>query len=647
MTAPRALLGSFSGCLLYATFASGAQDPGPQTWTLLALIAVATVAGAAALYGNGLALRTDRLALAGVIGLAAFAAWAAIGITSSVAPDSSWADANLVAGYVLVVVIGVALGSSLPRAATQVGVALGAVFVLAALWALLGKTLPGVKDTAGLLSRLQAPLGYWNALALCCVSGLIPLLRLAVRGSLPALAGTYVLALALGLTYSRGALFALVVALAVLLWLTPERSRTLALALSVAVAVAAPIGVAGARSDLSTNFVPVDARTGDGLILLAVTVVAGALLVLWGRALRELVLPDDAGGPASGAPGRGVWQGVAAVAAVVAITFAATGGVGRAWDDFTDVDRLAPTTSPDRVLSLSGSARWSWWGEAAGAFSDKPLTGWGSGSFRVTHLLYRDIGLRVEQPHNVELQWLAENGLPGLLLAGGGLLALLAAGYRRVRRDPEGAALLAVAAAWVAQSPFEWTWDIPAATLPMLLALGVLAGRAAPPRRTPVRGPILAGVAVAAALLAISVALPGLARWQTDRALRLASGERAARAADLAARLNPLGTEALLVAADVAERRDRLADARRYVLRAVRRQPYDVESWQQLARVEFAASDRVSGLGALAHALRLDPANGFVIGQARRAYETAVDPGESATATGTPLEASQASSATP
>ena len=188
------------------------------------------------------------------------------------------------------------------------------------------------------------------------------------------------------------------------------------------------------------------------------------------------------------------------------------------------MERLAPATSPDRVLSLSGSARWSWWQEAAGAFSDKPLTGWGAGSFQVTHLLYREIGLRVEQPHNVELQWLAENGIPGLLLAGGGLLALLAAGYRRVRAEPEGAALLAVAAAWVAQSPFEWTWDIPAATLPMLLALGVLAARPAPPRRTPARAGVLLGAAAAAALLAVSVALPALARWQTDRALEARPG---------------------------------------------------------------------------------------------------------------------------
>ncbi len=145
MTAPRAILGGFAACLLYATFAHGAQDPTPQTWTLLALIALATYAFAATRLG-GLAL----LSRLGLVGIAGFAAWAAFGITTSVAPDRSWADANLVAGYALTVVIGLAIGASLPRAARWTGLAIGGVMLTAALYALLGKTLPGVVDTAGL-----------------------------------------------------------------------------------------------------------------------------------------------------------------------------------------------------------------------------------------------------------------------------------------------------------------------------------------------------------------------------------------------------------------------------------------------------------------------------------------------------------------
>ena len=65
------------------------------------------------------------------------------------------------------------------------------------------------------------------------------------------------------------------------------------------------------------------------------------------------------------------------------------------------------------------------------------------------------------------------------------------------------AALLAVAAAWVVQALFEWTWDIPAVTLPVLLALGVLAARPLPGgARGPMkaRGPAVAAAATAAFL---------------------------------------------------------------------------------------------------------------------------------------------------
>lgn len=646
--AARVLLGSIVACLYYAGFAGGAQEPTPQSWTLIALTVVGVAAAAAILYGQGLALRTSRLAVAGIAGLAGFALWAAIGIPHSVAPDRSWAGANAAGGYALVAGLGLALGSSLPRPARTLGLTLGAVMTTLALYALIGKMLPGILDTQGLQSRLQAPIGYWNALALCCVSGLLPLLVRA-RDSLPALLGAFVLALTLALTYSRGALFALACALAVLLWLAPHRGRLLALIASVGVAVVAPVAVAG-RRDLSTDFVPVALRTDDGLVLLATTVVCGALLLVWGRMLRDLpgsprVLPRL---------GR-VALAMALVAGTVALS---TGAVGSAWASFTDVRSLSPSAGPERVLSVGSGARWAWWREAAGAFSDKPLTGWGAGSFVVTHRLYRSVGFRVEQPHNVPLQWLAEDGVPGLLLAGGGLLALLAAGVGRVRRRPEGgygAALVAVAVAWIAQAPFEWTWDIPAATFPMLLALGVLSARPARPRRARLRGAGLAGVTLAGVLLVTSVALPELARQQTNRALDLASGSApapgrliaAARSAELGVRLDPVGTDALLAAADIAERRGRPTDARRYLLRAVRRQPYDVESWQQLARVEFARGDRVAGLLALQRGLSLDRANGLAIALARQAYETAVAPGESATATGTPLVANQASSATP
>src|SRR5205085_9953700 len=136
----------------------------------------------------------------------------------------------------------------------------------------------------------------------------------------------------------------------------------------------------------------------------------------------------------------------------------ATGRVGDAFDSFKSTDTVARQTDPNRLLSYNSGNRWTWWKEAAGAWSAKPVAGWGAGSFPVTHRLYRREPLSVQQPHSVPLQWLAETGLAGLLLAGGALLALLAAALAGVRREPwalraappargAAAALLAVAVA--------------------------------------------------------------------------------------------------------------------------------------------------------------------------------------------------------
>src|SRR4051812_46975259 len=184
--APWALLVAFTACLVYACFAGGASDLPAQSWTQLALALVATGAVAAWLYGNGLSLRFSRTGAVGLAGVVAFAAWAVISIAYSVAPDRSWAEANTVLAYALAGLVGVLLGSSLPRAAERVGLALGLATIPVALYALGGKTVPGFHvgdlidlDHTGNFNRLRAPLGYWNALALTCVVGALPLLRAA------------------------------------------------------------------------------------------------------------------------------------------------------------------------------------------------------------------------------------------------------------------------------------------------------------------------------------------------------------------------------------------------------------------------------------------------------------------------------------
>ncbi|MGI8624775.1 MAG: O-antigen ligase family protein, partial [Solirubrobacteraceae bacterium] len=447
--AARVLLVAFAACLLYACFAGGATALPQERWLQLGLAVVATGAIATWLYGGGLRLRAAPAGWVGLALLVLFAVWAGVSIAWSVAPDRSWAEVNRVLAFALTVLIGMILGSSLPRAAERVGVALALVSLPVALYALGGKTLPGVHvgslvdldQTAG-FNRLRAPLGYWNALALACVSGLLPMLRFAADPSrrtprrVAALVGVFVLVLVIGLTYSRGGVLAMIAGVATLTAFGTERVRTLALFVSALVASAVPLAVALSRPDLTTDLVPLARREDDALAVLVAVLVVGALLAVWGRRLIAL----EGGSTSTPARGRALGRPVAAVLAVVVVLgiagSALSGSAARAFDGFKNPKNAAGLTDPNRLLSANSGNRWLWWQEAAGAWSDKPAAGWGAGSFPVTHKLYRQLPLSVLQPHNVPLQWLAEDGLIGFALAAVGLLALLAAALARVRAAP-------------------------------------------------------------------------------------------------------------------------------------------------------------------------------------------------------------------
>jgi tetratricopeptide (TPR) repeat protein len=669
--APWALLVAFTACFVYACFARGASDLPAQSWTQLALALVATAAVAAWLYGNGLTLRASRTGAVGLAGIVLFAAWAVVSIAYSVAPDRSWAEANTVLAYAIAGLIGVLLGSSLPRAAERVGLAIGIATIPVALYALGGKTLPGLHlgglidlDHTADFNRLRAPLGYWNALALICVAGALPLLRAAAdphRRPWPRVAGVlgvHLLVLVLGMTYSRGGILALVAGSAVLVALSTERVRTLLLLGSAVVAALPPLAIALTRDDLTRDLVPLAQRTGDSAAVLVAALLTAVALGAWARWLIALE-----GGPrftpARGrAWGRPVARGAAAVLAVALLAFVVTGAAGRTVDAFVDRAKAPSETDPNRLLSTNAGNRWIWWKEAAGAFSDKPVAGWGAGSFPVTHRLYRKNALAVQQPHSVPLQWLAEDGLVGFVIALAALAGLFAAALSRVRALPwalsgappdrgAAAALLAIAVAWAAQALFEWSWDIPAVTLPVFLALGTLAARPGRMAPAPVegRGAALIAATVACVLYALSCALPAIARVQTDAALATAgaadvSDDRladAAAQAELAARLNPLAIDGLVAEASIALRRDRTEEANRVVLRAVRRQPYDPDLWVRLTLTQAAIGDRAAARRAALRAVALDPRDAGTVDAAVRAFAQTLLANESATATGAPL----------
>ncbi len=695
--APRALLLALLAVVAYALFAHGATDTPAETRVQVALAVTALLAVVGLASGrSGVRLDAPLVARVGVLLLLAFAVWCGVSLLWSVAPDRTWTQINRGVAYALIAGLGLVLGASLPRAAERLAAGWLLVVVAVALYALGGKTFPGVNvpglfdlNQTGTLSRLRAPLEYWNALALVLVMALPVALRLAVdrtRGTgvrTGAMLAAFLFLIDLGMTYSRGGVLALVVLVAVLVTLGGTGRLKTVLALAVAgVAAVGPLGVAFTRDGLAQSGAPLGDRIVDGRVLAMTVVMAAFVLVAVTRSL--IAAEGRLRWSTTGTRTVGRACGIAGAAVVLLL---AVGGAGSVKGLPANVDEAVRSFTvpsqdmqldPSRLATTTSGNRWVWWKEAAGAFSDRPVGGWGAGSFRVTHLRYRTNTISVTQPHSVPLQFLAETGLVGLLLVAGGVGTLLWVAVARVRgmragRERElSVALLAAVLAWAAHGAYDWDWDIPGVTLPPLLFLGVLAGGAFgaggtrrdaapavvapvvvfadPEREATLRPGALAGVAIVTVALfayATSAILPAWSADKADAAQELIGGDqvdddtlrRAAAQADLAADLDPLSIEPLLVAATIAERRGRTLEARQALLDAVRRQPESARAWLQLATLTLQLGDRTGFQEATARALSLDPHNPLLRQLAFRAVSFRAPSGDSATATGTPLPA--------
>ena len=199
------------------------------TWTEIGLVLVGAGLVIAAL------LTTERAGrVYGALTLAALAAltvFTAISINWSMAPSSSWQEANRTLAYLATLAGALALVRLIPGrwAAVLEGVAVASLIVCG--WALATKVFPNLLAPDETFARLREPFGYWNAVGLMAALGVPPLLWLAARRSghaavnalaWPALG---LLIVAMMLSYSRGALLALLVGLAFWFAVVPLRLR--------------------------------------------------------------------------------------------------------------------------------------------------------------------------------------------------------------------------------------------------------------------------------------------------------------------------------------------------------------------------------------------------------------------------------------
>ncbi|HEY2771597.1 MAG TPA: O-antigen ligase family protein [Solirubrobacteraceae bacterium] len=610
------------------------------------LAVVAVLAAIAGLWFGTLRLAAPRLALAGLALLTAFAAWSGVTVLWSVAPDQTWIEVNRALTYVIVLSLAIALGASDPRARDWVVRGFVGVSLAVAAYALGQKLVPGLRipglfdlNQTGSLPRLQEPFGYWNALALFVTLGVPAALVLALDRArrraerITGLVALELLLLVIAFTYSRGAVIALALALALVVGMSRAALRSLMWLGVAALGLLAPLVLGLADHSLTAANVPLGRRESAGAILTLVLLASTTAMVLGALRLMRLEETATVSHRQTKMIGRTLIGavGVLIVIGILAVTVSSrglTGTVSHAWHSFTTT-RATSVYQPDRLLSVDSENRWVWWREAAGAFGDRPLAGWGAGSFGVVHLLYRRDTLTVNQPHSVPLQFLAETGVVGALLALVGFGLLLAAGIRAVRRLPPGsqrllaASLLAGAVAYAAHALYDWDWDIPGVTFPAVLMLGVLvaARHPAPTASRATLDPWGAGPRVLALALltaglcsfALSAALPSLAATKAANAVVEAAGSsstavrHAQSDASLASRLDPLSDAGLRVEATIALRRGDLDQGRRYLLQAIARDPTDGQAWRELAFEELALGNTRNGLLALGRVLALDP----------------------------------------
>ena len=549
-------------------------------------------------------------------------AWAGATMAWSVAADRSWDTFNKSVVYAAFLGLGVVVAGAGGRFAARLGASvLAAATGILLTWALLTKAIPALDPEGDRIARLREPVEYWNALALLADIALALALwlgatcgrRVQVRilGGLLAYAATIVLLL----TLSRAGVVTAVGVVA--LWLLLSRER-LAGALLLAASAGPGALVAGwafTRPALVEEGAEHADRVSDGAVFGVLTLVGAALVAtLVAIGVRRSLEPGH-----RRRLGAGLLAGVAIAVAAGAVAFAIAIGNPVTWfDEEVTGDVCSEVVNdPSRLGSLNFNSRWCWWNEAWDVFAGHSPEGAGAGTFEIARKRYRTDAGSVLQPHSVPLQQLADGGIAALtlfLLAVVSGVAVAVAALRRLDGGERAAAvaLVAAPAAYLAHSLVDYSWDFLAATVPAMVALGVLAGAGQQPRAMR-RRPVLAIVAVLVLVVLLgSFSSPRLSEKSvraSTRALDDGDFERARDRAFWARFFNPLSAEPLYALARIAERQRFPNTAERYYIDAVELQPDNPEAWYTLGIFEFQVKQNMcAAYRFLNNAWTLDPA---------------------------------------
>ncbi len=571
----------------------------PYVFLLALVLAAVLVAGVARRPS-----KASALALAGLLGLAL---WNAVSLTWAPSPSLGRDEALLVlSGALAFALVATTVTGHVARIASA-----GLLAAFSATTAVAMAILALVDDDPTRLyhsGRLEAPIGYTNALAAVFLLGFWPAIgiaghpssRLYVRAA--AMAGAAAMLAGELQAQSKGAGLGLVAAGALLAVYSGRRARLLVPAL-LAAACVLPFAdrlTEPFRMQQSEAAAEISAIRSAAVALLFAALVGAVVGVGYGIVQKRVTVTPTVQRRLARAAGAGL-----VLLAIAGLAWGAasrerldTWASGR-WEDFTDYGGQQLEASSN--FGSLGSSRYDSWRVAAREFTDAPLHGGGARSFRAAYLRQGETPDTPERSHSLELDVLGETGLVGFALLATCLVPPLVLLARRARRSVVDASLLGAAVAWLTHASVDWIWTMPVLSLPFL---ALLAAGSSPDKRSP---PLRARTGMAAALTVVAAASicfmpPWLASRLTDQGL--VRGQAGRESLDWARRLDPLAVDPLLAQAELARSP---IEALPPLRTAVRREPESAALRYFLGLALARAGRRSEAIAELEEARRLYP----------------------------------------